>query len=413
MKTSRIAGLILIFMVSSSTLAAHAWMRVRYEDEQVVKRSELIVVGALKEGSVVVVTHPREGESGRSWETHATLRIRKVIKGECWASELPIVIRYGLDIQVDGQLSQGGALDKPTTLPAAKKSMRLMDTGNSSIGSPPTVDDVRQDNLWFLSQGGVLTQPADQSLGIVEPLPPAKPSSWKAQPDGKSFGIGDPEDVQPGNLQKYFESYLAKDPEAAVRATLAQQPEIAARAVRYLQHCEIQRILKEIDPALRVERLLPYYQGHIYWNDHSEARAGILAAGAVAGPYLMAIYQESGNTRREDIMQMWGELRYRACVPILIDLLKQEDQFWAKQELKPGWWNHEVDSALTRQRRDSYGLVYAAVNALAKISDPDAEAAVVLTRRRWVAIKFENPQLVEACDRVLKNMGHPPLPSPE
>lgn len=413
MKTERIAWMILIFMVTSSTLTAHGWLRRRYEDEQVVKRSELIVLGAIKEDSVVVVPHPREGERGRSWETHATLLIHKVIKGECWESELPIVIRYGLDIQVDGQLSQAGAMDKPTTIPAAKKSMRLMDTGNSLIGSPPSVDDVRQDNLWFLSQGGALAKPVDTSLGIVEPLPKAKPLGWKAPPDGKSFEVVDPEDVQPGNLQKYFESYLAKDPEAAVRAVLAQQPVIAARAVRYLQHCEIGRILQESNPALRVERLLPYYQGYIYWNGRIEARGGIIAAGAVAGPYLIAIYQESGNTRREDIMQMWGEMRYRACVPILIDLLKQEDQFWAKQELKPGWWNNEVESALTRQRRDSYGLVYAAVNALAKIGDPDAEEAVVLTRRRWVAIKFENPQMVEACDRVLKNMGHPPLPSPE
>jgi hypothetical protein len=49
--------------------------------------------------------------------------------------------------------------------------------------------------------------------------------------------------------------------------------------------------------------------------------------------------------------------------------------------------------------------VDSAVEALAEIGDPRAREAVELTRRRWVAINFENPQIVEACNDALKRFN--------
>ncbi len=78
-------------------LEARAWMRVHYEDEEIVKRSDLIVVGAIKDGTVVVVPHAPDQGGVRSWATRATLRVREVVKGQCEEKELPIVVRYGLN----------------------------------------------------------------------------------------------------------------------------------------------------------------------------------------------------------------------------------------------------------------------------------------------------------------------------
>lgn len=381
-----VAVFILALVMSMWPSSAHAWLRMRYEDAQVVERSELIVVGAIKDGSVVVVPHPREVHRGLSWETHATLLVGEVVKGECREKELPIVIRYGLDVGIDDLPMVRGSAEGPTTLPVPKKGMSIHDTADFGGGSP-LVEDARKEHLWFLRHGGE-----------------------RAQPDDKAYGIVDPEDVQPLSLRQYLESYMAAEPEPAVRAALQKQPEISARAVRYLQHREVQRILKEKDPAVRVERLLPYYRSRAEWGYREEARDGIVSAGEVAGPYLMGIYQETSGERHEDIIRLWGEIRYRACVPELVELLKRQDQYWAAQDLRPGWWNADVESRQTQSRRDAYGLVYSSVYALGQISDPRARDAIELTRRRWAAIKFENAQIVEACDQALKAMGPAPAP---
>ncbi len=104
-------------------------------------------------------------------------------------------------------------------------------------------------------------------------------------------------------------------------------------------------------------------------------------------------------------------MKYRGCVPALIDLLKEHDAFWAKQDLEPGWWNRSVESPLTQQRRNIYGEVYDAVLALGTIGDPQAVASIEMTRRRWAAIPIENRQIVEACDQALKILAQQPPPS--
>ena len=46
--------------------------------------------------------------------------------------------------------------------------------------------------------------------------------------------------------------------------------------------------------------------------------------------------------------------------------------------------------------------VFDGVIALGRIGDPRAKEAIEMSRRRWQAIAFENPQIVEACDRALE-----------
>jgi hypothetical protein len=367
-------------IIAVSALSAQAWLRVPYEDAQIVERSDLIVIASIKEGSVIVVPHPRQGDEGRSWETHATLLIHEVIKGECKEKELPIVIQYGLDVSVDAEPLDGGSVEKPTTLPIPKKSMQIVDTGDSDFGGPPVADDARKDHVWLLR-----TQPHD----------------------GTRY-IADPEDVQPLALAAYLASYLKADPEPDVRAAMQSNPEIAARALRYLQHRQVERILKEPDQAIRVERLLPYYQSHLNWGLRDEAREGIVAAGKVAGPYLMALYQRPSRDAGADIIRLMGEIRYQGSAKMLIDILTRQDRFWAGQKLDAGWWNAHPDSSLTQERREYYGVLIAAVYSLGNIADSDARESLERTRARWASFPApENAQMLESCDRALRALGKP------
>jgi hypothetical protein len=73
-----------------------AWLRPVYEDADVVARSQLIVVGHLQRGSIVYVPHRRRPHRGHSWEHHAALVVRRVLKGKGKLArrELPLIIHY-------------------------------------------------------------------------------------------------------------------------------------------------------------------------------------------------------------------------------------------------------------------------------------------------------------------------------
>jgi len=62
----------------------------------------------------------------------------------------------------------------------------------------------------------------------------------------------------------------------------------------------------------------------------------------------------------------------------------------------------EIPEHQTDRRRDIYGEVYAGVCALRAFRDPRAKEVLELTRKRWLAINFDNKQIVEECDAALR-----------
>jgi hypothetical protein len=102
---------------------------------------------------------------------------------------------------------------------------------------------------------------------------------------------------------------------------------------------------------------------------------------------------------------MWRDMGYRESTPLLIDLLKQHDRFWAEQRLQKGWWNDFSNPEQTERRRDIYGEVYAGVYTLRSFRDPSAKEVLELTRKRWSAINFDNKQIVEECDAALRELA--------
>ena len=363
---------------------AHAWRRPRREDAVVVERSELIVVGTLDANSIKYVPHKPKASEGRSWEHHATLVIRDVLKGRSDRRDIPIILHYGLSPRVGG-ISAGHGFDPDQGLlpkEDPKAAVYILDTGTSAWSARPLVSDAGKDNLWFLR----------------------KRSGWYGRKPGRGkYGIVDPEDLQPLQLKDYFLAYLSDDPELAVKRYMAKNPAVAQRAQRYLDHLEIQRILKIEDPSQRLEKLLPFYIQRTTWGMTREARQGIIACGTIGGKRLLTVFQDPKHRDlRADIIRIWRDIGYKDAVPLLINLLKQHDRFWEDQDLKKRWWNREVGSELTRHRRAVYGEIYHAVCALRSFEDPRAREAIEITRRRWKSINFENSQIVEECEAALK-----------
>jgi hypothetical protein len=357
---------------------AQAWLRASYEDATIVERSELIVVARLKAGKISYVSHQQAPDEGASWEHHATLVITEVLKGDCKEGEIPVIIHYGLDPGVDGATRREDIVIKPLQEKEGDphNAVAIRDTGNSAMSLTPLIKDAREKNLWFLRK---------------------RSGTYGREPGGEHFGIVDPEDLQPFSLKDYFRAYLAKDPAAAVRKRVQGNPEETKRAQPWFDHAEIQQIMKLEDRRERCAKLLPHFLAGA-----SEARNGLLTCGDEAGKQLTAIFDDpEQRPLRTEIINIWRDLNYRDAVPILVELLKKHDRFWAAQELEPGWWNNDVGSARTAERRDIYGEVYSAVCALKNSKDSRAIETLLLTRKRWQAINFDNKQIVEACEAAL------------
>jgi hypothetical protein len=388
LKSFALAGL--LFLIPAGT--AHAWLRVHYEDAIVVERSELIVVAHLKAGSIQYVPHERKATEGMSWEHHATLVITQVLTGVCKEKEIPVIIHYGLMPLVGGHVQRsdgfmidlrGGKANYPNDI------IEIIDSGGNKIGRL-AIKDARDDNLWFLRK----------RAGI-----------YGREPGTGSYGIVDPEDLQPLALKDYFLSYRSPNPEESVRKYVAEHPEAAGRAKSYFDHLDVQRLLKVADPKERFDRLLPYFLKHASWNMKSEARDGIIACGDVAGDGLRRVFDDRKYKQfRQYIILTWRDLKYKEVVPLLVELLQKHDQYWAGQNLAKGWWNDDTNLDLSNQRRTIYGEVYYGVCALRSMRDPRARDVIELTLKRWKAINFDNTQIVEECEAALRELSNAGMP---
>jgi hypothetical protein len=350
-----------------------AWERPTYEDATVVERSELIVVAHLKEGSVLKVFHAKPPNGGASWEYHATLVISTVLKGKCDKKEIPLIIHYGLSPH-----EESAGKDSP------KNDIRIIDDGGSKASDIP-VKNAGEDNLWFLrKRSGIYGREAGTG----------------------NYGIVDPEDLQPLESKPYFLLYLSENPEAAVKEYILKNPKMAERGKRYLDHLEVQRILKTEDPGKRYDALLPFFLNRTTWDMKGEVNDGMVTCGYLAGERLKTVFTDpKHHDLRYTIIRLWRDIGYRPIAPFLIDLLIQHDRFWKDQDLKKGWWNDWSDPELIKRRQDIYGEDYGAVYTLRSFGDPKAKDALEMTRKRWSAVEFDNKQIVEECEAALRELA--------
>lgn len=370
MKVMKLSSLICVLLLYPSI--AVAWPRFGFEDETVVERSELIIVGHIKADTLTFSEYA-------TGVTHAKLVVTEVLKGQYDDKELPIVIHYGLTPIVGGYLKQKGRMidvrgfnnDYP------KDNIEIYDTAS---GPARLMEDARQDAIWFLRK----------RIGTLG-----------REPENGDYGIADPQDLSRLEWKEYYLCYLSKNSADAVRKYAAEHPKGATRAKRYLDHLEVQEILKIKDPKERSEKLLPFFASRATWNMKFEAEDGILSCGKVGAEELKRLFSDPQYSRpRNDILDLWGKMEYKEAVPLVIELLKKHDQFWAEQRLEVGWWHKDSESEQSRRRRAVYGEVYHGVCLLRKLPDPSAREVLELTRNRWR--DFENSEILNECNAALR-----------
>lgn len=378
MKIAKPWLLICALVLHPSTAAA--WLPVGYEDVTVVERSELILVGHLKADTI---TH----EGGSVGVHRATLIVTQVLKGQYDRKELPLIIHYGLTPVVGGYLKEpglmidvrGGKEDHP------KDIIEIYNTGSGAWGAPSLVEDARQDVLWFLRK---------------------RSGSYGREPGNGDYGIVDPQDLSRLEWKEYFLCYLSSDPADAVRKYAAEHPKAAPRAKKYLDHLEIQAISKIEDAKERFDKLFPFFVARTTWNMKSEAEEGILSCGKVGAEELRRLFDDPHYRQfRVTILDMWTKMGYRDAIPLVIELLKKHDQFWADQHLAKDWWNKDEESEQTRRRQAIYCEDCSCVYLLSKFPDPSTKEVLELTRNRWKSLDFENRQIVEECDLALQALS--------
>ncbi len=83
-------------IVLCSIATSYAWLRKHFTDEEIVSRGEFIVIGHIRDGSVVFIPHAPTPSGGASWEHHAELLISEVRKGQAKSNSMVVSIHYGL-----------------------------------------------------------------------------------------------------------------------------------------------------------------------------------------------------------------------------------------------------------------------------------------------------------------------------
>ena len=349
-----------------------ARIRPQIEDAELVARSELILAGHFRDGSVRFIAHARPDGKVYSWEHHATLVVREVLKGALREQDIEIVIYYGLGPFVDGKRVfkyQGG--NYVALRPPPKGKITIRDTGASLVRPWPLVEDARQDALWFLHRIR---------------------RDWAAKPVPDAIGIRSPEDLQATTLKDYFLGYLSADPGKAARTYAAKHPSFAPRVERSLDWLAVQRILKLQDASVRARQLAPYLVRRKHWNRlrlQREAMEAMVGCGGAAGPVLLRCFDETDDDwlRRRILMAFW-HIDHRPAVDRLIALLDEHGKFWATQDVKQGWRDDETDRELGRKRRRAYGEMRDAVLVLRKRGDPRADEP--LARAEPLLRRLEN-----------------------
>ncbi|MEX2138850.1 MAG: hypothetical protein WD894_06285 [Pirellulales bacterium] len=329
-------------------------------DGELVDRFELIVIGGLREDSVRPVRHP-----GGFRGEHATLVIKEVLKGKFKGQQIPLLIRHGLQV----------------TIKEGKVELRSNST--SPMQWLPVAADARQDQIWFLRkrQGG-------------DGRPDA-PWMWSV------YGS---HEVQNVDLAEYFKLLLSPEPESKVRDYLKSRPQLAVRAVEYLESREVRRILKEPNPAIRYQKLWPYCLGAAHEATRSSARRALFEGGPESGPYLMAAFQRYQHDRhRPDIIQIWARTGYTGCADLLVALLDENHRAYLR--LHGRLEREGSESRINPQDVTQLASeVRAAIYALAEIGDPRAEQLIAETSRRWREIPSAQEEILNACYSAMESI---------
>jgi hypothetical protein len=278
----------------------HAALYAPPTDEELVLKSDFIVVGHLEDGSLTRMTNYLDGTRiGEGWIHHeAIMIIDETLKGDLKQKRVRLLILGNFfDVSVGTPAQRERFWEEHLGMSPGKKYPRDFPTNtveifdsNSSIPrfiDFPLVEDARTPNLWFLQD--------------VRP-------EQRRQTDALAVAINLPENLQPIAFKNYFVAYLSNDPEGSVRQVIKKLPAVSERGQEYLDRKELSRVLMIPPGGKRLQNLIPLFLKYPHWTN---VRKGIEECGELAGPELMTLYEQTTNQYiRNEIELIWIGVGY-------------------------------------------------------------------------------------------------------
>ena len=357
---------------------ASAAIRPPIEDATLVERSEIIVVAHQMRIREI-------GDLNSQRHYYASVKVDRVLKGAFKGEDLPLVIHYGLlpvRIRQSGQTALSIEHRSPAVLGVSMDRLEIFDTLSSARGGPPVVPDALGKNIWFLRRLDVHDR-AGNLLSRGE------------------FGIADPHDVQMVALEPYLGAYLAENPEASVRRHIERNPVSRERGQRFLEHKQVERVSRIIDPIRRADELIPYIASNAHWDGQCEAAVSLVACGPEAASHLLPLLNNNGSKAvRLAVIDLMSETRCLKSVDPLINILRSHEMFLTKQKFPEIRIVHlGPEPSETQMLDEVYEEDIHIIQALGRIGDRGATETLIATRRSWANIKIADPQIVSECDR--------------
>jgi hypothetical protein len=394
--TARFAAVVLLMVLFVEGHAWALWPAPIYDDE-LVQRSDAIVIGHVEasftafgplEKNAVQMGLPADF---RYLQYRTLLIVTKILVGKIGLGPTPLIIHYGLRPVV---LKTQPTLADEFNPPAADSNTRpqtpvgIFDSTSDVIGIPPS-DDIRKDHIWLLHTQG------SSHGGIKE--------------DTSAPGIWSPDDVQPIDRKAYYLAVISDDPEALTPYTLGDSWQ--AHQARMCQgRLEVQHFAKIADPELRADALVTFMASEEPFSSPAQlAMTKLEAMGPVGLQKLVPLFQNADHAYdRRAILQAWSRGRYQPAVPVLIDWLRSESQWWSQQSPKDMIWSFQEGQKggtdFDDPRAASNRNVYCAVEALGNQGGAEGKAIIEQTRAQWNDLGVRPPpgnDIVSVCDDAL------------
>jgi hypothetical protein len=166
----------------------YAWIRLPRSDAEVVARAELIVIAAVKEGSVSCALPPLAGGLP---ENHLELEVSEFLKGTNVSRTIPVCLPWGLVPLVGGYYSNRWQMVNLRVWAVANTNypqevIEIYDSGNSAVSMVAFTGDIRTNHIWVLRHEPSYTYNCRSNL----------------------ISVYDPQDIQPLSKRVDLEKYL-------------------------------------------------------------------------------------------------------------------------------------------------------------------------------------------------------------
>jgi hypothetical protein len=313
-------------------------------DDKLVELSDCIVIGHAKNDSI----------------EKPILVISEILKGTPPSKEIPIIVPNWMAVEKgSGWAALTGDHDPNPGIVIAE------------LGSMPhpICGNILHDQIWFLR---------------------TDPKGYSNEKDGHVLRIWDPADVQPVELKEYFEAFLAPHPEDTLKQLAVGDSSLALRSQTFLNHADIQRILKEPDVQIRAKLLLKYY---LFTDDkkrppdQGEAALQLWESCGQTGAALLLPYFSDPKYKamQSDIMGLWANAQYHGGIPLLVEMLEKETRFWQNQtpDQRDLWVDIRPGHSPTNEQNSSRLRIEMILFVFRQVPDPRAKAEVEKVSPIW------------------------------